>query len=222
MDYCSTPCDINGTDGEAEPTVLVTVQSEEDDQIRNGGQDDSRGAQSGPAHEELARGDGVAQAGDLAEGQGHGDAGQGVAEASDLDQTRAAQDEDEGEGEVDEDVVGEERYRDDQGQADAALAVHAGERCDGVDEGEDGQDAEAEEDDGDAQDIDRVAESGQFGGYELVGSLYQEEVEEDLSANVENQAEIDSGTAAAFRGKVPGVDEETGGKDEGDGAGVYS
>ena len=141
---------INGTDGEAEPTVLMSVQREEDDEICDGRQDDGRGAQSGPPHEELARGDRVAQTGDLAEGQGHGDAGQGVLEAADLDQTRAAQDEDEGEGEVDEDVVRQERYGDDEGQADAALAVHTGERSDRVDEGEDGQHAEAEEDDGDA------------------------------------------------------------------------
>lgn len=54
-----------------------------------------------------------------------------------------------------------------------------------------------------------------------MGSLDQEEVEEDLAADVEDQAEINGGAAAAFGGEIPGVDEETGRKDEGDGAGVY-
>ena len=97
---------VNGADGEAEPPVLVSVQDEEDDQVGDGRQDDSRGAQSGSAHEELACRDRVAQTGDFAEGQGQCDAMHSVTEVSDLDQTCASQYKDKGEGEVDHDVVG--------------------------------------------------------------------------------------------------------------------
>lgn len=83
----------------------MSVQSEKDDEVCDGRQDDGRGAQSGSAHEELARDDGVAQTGHFAEGQSHGDAMQSVLEVSDLDQTRTSHHEDEGEGEVDDDVV---------------------------------------------------------------------------------------------------------------------
>ena len=49
----------------------MPVENEEDDQVRDRGQDDSRGAQSGTAHKELACNDRVTQAtGDSAEGQG--------------------------------------------------------------------------------------------------------------------------------------------------------
>ena len=92
----------------------MPVQDEEDDQVRDGRQDDGRGAQCGPSHEELARDDRVTQTWDLAEGQGERDAVHCVAEALDLDQTRASHDEDEGEGEVDDDIVGEERDGDDE------------------------------------------------------------------------------------------------------------
>ena len=103
---------INGADGEAEPPVLVSVQGEEDDQVGDGRQDDSRGAQSGSAHEKLACRDRVAQTGDLAEGQSQCDAMHGVTEISDLDQTCAPQYKDKGEGEVDHDVVGKKWDRD--------------------------------------------------------------------------------------------------------------
>lgn len=53
-----------------------------------------------------------------------------------------------------------------------------------------------------------------------MGSLYQEQVEKDLTTDVEDQAEVDSRTAAAFRGEVPGVDEQTGREDKSKRAGV--
>lgn len=89
-----------------------------------------------------------------------------------------------------------------------------------MNESEDGQDAEAEEDDGDAQKVDRVAESWQFGGHQLVSALNQKEVEEDLATHVEDQTNIDGSAAAAFGGEVPSVDEKTGGEDERKRAGV--
>ena len=84
----------------------------------------------------------------------------GVSEAADLDQTGPSHHKDKGQSEVDDDVVGEQRDRDDEREADAAFAVDGGERGDGVDEGEDCEDAEAEEHDGDAEEVDRVAVSG--------------------------------------------------------------
>ena len=39
-----------------------------------------------------------------------------------------------------------------------------------------------------------------------MGTLDEEEVEEDFSADVEDEAEVDSGAAAAFGREVPGVD----------------
>lgn len=59
---------IDGADGETEPTVLMPIQDEKDDQVRDGGQDDGRSAQCGSPHEELARDNRVAQTGDFAEG----------------------------------------------------------------------------------------------------------------------------------------------------------
>lgn len=53
-----------------------------------------------------------------------------------------------------------------------------------------------------------------------MGSLDEEEVEEDLAADVEDEADVDGGAAAPFSREVPGVDQETGGKDEGQRAGV--
>ena len=41
-----------------------------------------------------------------------------------------------------------------------------------MDEGEDGEDSEAKDNDGDSHEVDRVAVSGQFGGHQLVGSLH--------------------------------------------------
>ena len=133
-----------------------------------------------------------------------------VAESADLDQAGAPHHEDAGEEEVDADVVGEEGDRDGEGEPDAAFAVDLGDRGDGVDEGEDGQDAEAEHDARDAKDVDAVAEPGQLGRHQLVGSLHEEEVEEYLSSHVEYQADVDSGTAAGFGGEVPRADEDSG------------
>lgn len=211
---------INGAYGEAEPTVLVSVQSEEDGQVCDRRQDDGRGAQSGSAHEELTCYDGVTQTGDLAEGQSHGNATHGMAEASDFDETRTSHDEDKGESEVDENVVREEGDRDDERETDAAFAVDLRQRGDGVDECEDGQDAEAEEDDGDAQDVDGVAEARELRGHELVGALDEEEVQTDFATYVEDEAEVDGGAAAAFRGKIPRIDEEAGREDERNSTGV--
>ena len=90
-----------------------------------------------------------------------------------------------------------------------------------MDEGEDGQDAEAEHDARDARDVDAVADAGDLGRHQLVGSLDQEEVEEYLSSHVEDQADVDGGAAAGFGREVPRVDEDSGREDEGDGAGVY-
>lgn len=143
-----------------------------------------------------------------------------MAEASNLYQTRASHYEDEGEGEVDNDVVGEEWNGNDQRQADAAFAIDVRKGGNRMNESEDGQDAKAEENDGDAQQVDRVAESWELGGHQLVGALNQEEVQEDLAAHVEDQTDIDSSAAAAFGGEVPRVDEKTGGEDEGKRAGV--
>ena len=53
-----------------------------------------------------------------------------------------------------------------------------------------------------------------------MGSLDEEEVEEDLAADVEDEADVDGGAAAPFGREVPGVDQEAGGKDEGQRAGV--
>lgn len=44
-----------------------------------------------------------------------------------------------------------------------------------------------------------------------MGALDEEEVEEDFSADVEDEAQVDSGAAAAFAGEIPGVDQEAGG-----------
>ena len=143
-----------------------------------------------------------------------------MAEALDLYQTRASQYEDEGEGEVDNDVVGEEWNGDGQRQADAAFAIDLGKGGDRMNESEDGQDAEAEENDGDAQNVDQVAVSWELGGHHLVGALNQEEVQEDLTAHVEDQTDIDSSAAAAFGGEVPCVDEKAGREDEAKRAGV--
>ena len=89
-----------------------------------------------------------------------------------------------------------------------------------MDESEDGEDAEAKEDDGDAEAVDGVAEAGQLGRDELVGALNEEEVEEDFAADVEDEAEVDGGAAAAFGREVPCVDQEAGGEDEAEGHGV--
>ena len=144
-----------------------------------------------------------------------------VAEPADLDQAGASQHEDEGEEEVDADVVREEGDRDGEGEPDAAFAVDRGERGHGVDEGEDGEDAEPEHDAGNTCDVDSVAEAGELRRHQLVGSLDQEEVEEYLSSHVEDQADVDGGAAAGFGGEVPRVDEDSGRKDEGEGARVY-
>ena len=133
-----------------------------------------------------------------------------VAEPADLDQAGASHHEDEGEEEVDADVVGEEGDRDGEGEPDAAFAVDFGERGDGVDEGEDGEDAETEHDAGDARDVDPVAEAGELGRHQLVGSLYEEEVEEYFRPHVEYQADVDGGAAAGFGREVPRVDEDAG------------
>ena len=79
-----------------------------------------------------------------------------------------------------------------------------------MEEGEDGEDAETEHDAGDAHDVDAVAEAGELGRHQLVGSLYQEEVEEYFRPDVEYQADVDGGTAAGFGREVPRVDEDAG------------
>lgn len=83
----------------------MPIQDEKDDQVRNCGQDDGRGAECGSPHEELACDDRVAQTRDSAEGQSERDAVLGVAEAFDLDETRASQHEDESQGEIDNDII---------------------------------------------------------------------------------------------------------------------
>lgn len=50
---------IDGANGEAEPTILVSVQNEKDHKVCDGRQDDGCGAQSGSSHEELACNDRV-------------------------------------------------------------------------------------------------------------------------------------------------------------------
>lgn len=49
-------------------------------------------------------------------------------------------------------------------------------------------------------------------------SLYQEEVEEDFPANVEDQADINRCTTTAFGSEVPRIDQETCREDEAKGA----
>ena len=44
---------IDGADGEAEPTILMSIQDEEDNKVCDSRQNDSRCAQSGSSHEEL-------------------------------------------------------------------------------------------------------------------------------------------------------------------------
>ena len=198
----------------------MTVECEQDDEVGDGGEDDGGGTESRSTHEELACRDGVAEAGDGAEGQSHGDASGGVTQVADADEAGTAEDEDGGEGEVDGDVVGEEGDGDDEGEADPALAVDLGEGGDRVDEGEDRQHPEAEDDDPDAEEVDGVTEPGELGRHQLVRSLHEEEVEAYLSSHVEDEAQVDGGPAAPLGREVPGVDEEAGGEDEGDGAGV--
>ena len=96
---------IDSADSETKPTILMAIQDEKDDQVRDGRQDDGRGAQGGSPHEELARDDRVAQTRNFAEGQGERDAVLCVAEAFDLDETRASHHEDEGKCEIDDDIV---------------------------------------------------------------------------------------------------------------------
>ena len=92
VDYGRTPCDCRSVNTIArseqarktgqrgrghslsEPTILVSIQSEEDDEVRDSRQDNGRGAESGSSHEEFACYDGITQTGDFAEGQSHGDA----------------------------------------------------------------------------------------------------------------------------------------------------
>ena len=144
-----------------------------------------------------------------------------MAKPADLDQAGAPQHEDEGEEEVDADVVCEEGDRDAEREPDAAFAVDFGERGHGVDEGEDGEDPEPEHDAAHSKDVDDIAVAGQLRRHQLVGSLHEEEVEEYLSSHVEDQADVDSGTAAALGGEIPRADEDSGGKDECEGARVY-
>ena len=59
---------INGAYGEAEPTVLVTIQSEKNDQVCDRWQDDSGRAQTRPSHEEFTCDNRVTQTGNMAEG----------------------------------------------------------------------------------------------------------------------------------------------------------
>ena len=133
-----------------------------------------------------------------------------VAEPADLDQAGASHHEDRGEEEVDANVVREEGDRDGEGEPDAAFAVNLGNRGDGADEGEDGQDAETEQDAGHAQHVNPVAEAGELGRHQLVGSLYEEEVEEYFPPHVEYQADVDGSAAAGFGREVPRVDEDSG------------
>lgn len=51
-------------------------------------------------------------------------------------------------------------------------------------------------------------------------TLDKEEVETHFATDVEDKTEVNGGAAAAVGGEIPGVDEETGGKDEADGATV--
>ena len=53
-----------------------------------------------------------------------------------------------------------------------------------------------------------------------MGSLHEEEVKENLAADVENEADIDGGTTAAFTGEIPGVENKTGGDYERERAGI--
>lgn len=151
---------VNGADGEAEPPVLMTVQNKQNDEVRNGWQDDSRSAQTGPSHEELTSNDRVTQATNVAEGESHSDATHCVFEAADLDQAGASHHEDQGQSDVDDDVVAEQWGGDDERETDAAFAVDLREGGDWVDECEDCENAEAEEDDHDAEAVDCIAESG--------------------------------------------------------------
>ncbi len=183
----------------------MSVQREQDDQVRNRGQDDGRGAEPGPAHEELACDDWVAETGYRAEGQGERDAVECVAEAADLDEAGASQDKDEGQGEIDDYVVREEGDSNDEGEPDAAFAVNFGEGGHGVHKGEDCENAKAKEDDCNAEDIDCVPDSAELYCDELVGALDKEEVEEDFAANIEHKAEVDCCTTAAFGSEVPSV-----------------
>ena len=63
--------------------------------------------------------------------------------------------------------------------------------------------------------------AGQLRRHQLVGSLYEEEIEEYFSSYVEDQADVDGGAAAGLGGEIPRADEDSGGKDEGEGARVY-
>ena len=98
---------VNGANSEAEPPILMTIQNEQNDQVCNSWQDDSRSAQTGSSHEEFTCDNGVTQAGDVAKWESHANTTHCVFKAADLDEAGASHYEDEGQSEVDEDVVAE-------------------------------------------------------------------------------------------------------------------
>ena len=53
-----------------------------------------------------------------------------------------------------------------------------------------------------------------------MGSLHEEEIKENLAADVENEADVDGGTTTAFTSEVPGVERKTGGDYESERAGI--